>query len=74
MDTYKTIASPCEGVFTEKRSKFIAMAFPVTTLEQIKEHLAGCSECRKEYESFQNTGRLDVLYTSANVLSSKPVA
>ena len=46
MDTYKTIVAPCEGVFTEKRSKFIAMAFPVTTLEQIKEHLA---ECQKRY-------------------------
>ena len=46
MDTYKTIATPCEGVFTEKRSKFIAMAFPVTTLEEIKEHLA---ECQKRY-------------------------
>lgn len=46
MDTYKTITAPCEGVFTEKRSKFIAMAFPVTTLEEIKEHLA---ECQKRY-------------------------
>ena len=46
MDTYKTIASPCEGVFTEKRSKFIAMAFPVTTLGEVKEHLA---ECQKRY-------------------------
>ena len=46
LDTYKTIAAPCEGVFTEKRSKFIAMAFPVTTIEEIKEHLA---ECQKKY-------------------------
>ena len=44
MDTYKTIATPCEGVFTEKRSKFIAMAFPVTTLDEIKEHLAVCQK------------------------------
>ena len=36
------------------------------TAQQIKEHLAGCGECRKEYESFQNTGRLDVLDTTAN--------
>ena len=40
MDTFKTIVAPCEGVFTEKRSKFIAMAFPVTTLDEIKEHLS----------------------------------
>ena len=46
MDTFKTIVAPCEGVFTEKRSKFIAMAFPVTTLDEIKEHLA---ECQKKY-------------------------
>ena len=44
MDTYKTIVAPCEGIFTEKRSKFIAMAFPVTTLEEIKEHLAVCQK------------------------------
>lgn len=44
MDTYKTIVAPCEGVFTEKRSKFIAMAFPVTTIDEIKEHLAVCQK------------------------------
>ena len=44
MDTYKTIVAPCEGIFTEKRSKFIAMAFPVTTLDEIKEHLAVCQK------------------------------
>ena len=31
------------------------------TALQIKEHLSECPECQKEYESFQNTGRLDVL-------------
>ena len=39
MDTYKTITSLAEGIYTEKRSKFIAMALPVRTLEEIKEHL-----------------------------------
>ena len=39
MDTYKTIASLAEGIYTEKRSKFIAMALPVRTLDEIKEHL-----------------------------------
>ncbi len=38
-DTYKTITAPVEGIYTEKRSKFIAIALPVTTLEQAKEHL-----------------------------------
>lgn len=35
-DTYKTILEPSEGIFTEKRSKFIALAFPVRTLDEIK--------------------------------------
>ncbi len=39
MDTYKTITAPAEGLYTEKRSKFIAMALPVRTLDEIKEHL-----------------------------------
>jgi hypothetical protein len=36
------------------------------TAQQIKEHLAACGECRKEYESFQDTGRLDLLDTPVN--------
>ena len=39
LDTYKTIAALAEGIYTEKRSKFIAMALPVRTLDEIKEHL-----------------------------------
>lgn len=39
MDTYKTITTLAEGIYTEKRSKFIAMALPVRTLDEIKEHL-----------------------------------
>ena len=38
-DTYKTISSQAEGIYTEKRSKFIAIAIPVRSLEEIKEHL-----------------------------------
>lgn len=38
-DTYKTIADVSEGLHTEKRSKFIAVALPVKTVEEIKEHL-----------------------------------
>ncbi len=36
-DTYKTITSPSSGQYTEKRSKFLAFAFPVTTVEEVKE-------------------------------------
>lgn len=35
-DTYKTIAAPAEGTYTEKRSKFLAFAFPVSTVEEVK--------------------------------------
>lgn len=38
-DTYKTIIGVAEGVYTEKRSKFIAIAIPVHTVEEIKQHL-----------------------------------
>lgn len=38
-DTYKTIAAPSEGIYTEKRSKFIATALPVRTVEEVKAHL-----------------------------------
>ena len=38
-DTYKTIATLSEGIYTEKRSKFIAIALPVRTVEEVKAHL-----------------------------------
>lgn len=38
-DTYKTITEKSEGIYTEKRSKFIAIALPVRTHEEIKTHL-----------------------------------
>lgn len=45
-DTYKTIAGPAEGIYREKGSKFIALAFPVESEAQIKEKLA---EIQKQY-------------------------
>ena len=38
-DTYRTITALSEGINTEKRSKFIAIALPVRTLEEVKQHL-----------------------------------
>ena len=39
-DTYKTISSPSEEIlFKEKNSKFFGYAFPVTSEEEIKNHL-----------------------------------
>ena len=38
-DTYKTIIGVAEGIYTEKRSKFIAIPIPLHTVEEIKQHL-----------------------------------
>ena len=38
-DTYKTIAAPAEGIYTEKRSKFIATALPVRTVADVKAYV-----------------------------------
>lgn len=38
-DTYHTISELSEAVYTEKRSKFIAIALPVRTVDEIKEYL-----------------------------------
>ena len=36
LDCYKTIKEPAEGYYTEKRSRFIAYAIPVKTVEEVK--------------------------------------
>lgn len=38
-DTFRTIIAATEAHYTEKRSKFLAFAHPVTTVEQVKELL-----------------------------------
>jgi uncharacterized YigZ family protein len=38
-DCYKTIAAPSEGTYSEKRSRFLAFAFPVATVEEAKERI-----------------------------------
>ena len=43
-DSYKTIAARSEGIYTEKRSKFIAMAIPVRTLDEVKVHLTAINK------------------------------
>lgn len=48
-DTYKTILKPSEEVlFKEKGSKFFGYAFPVTSEEEIKEHL---ENLKKQYHT-----------------------
>lgn len=38
-DTYKTIVRLAEGTYSEKRSKFLAFAIPVRSLDEVKEYL-----------------------------------
>ena len=45
-DTYKTIAASSQAVYTEKRSKFLAFALPVRSVEEIKAQL---EKYQKEY-------------------------
>lgn len=45
-DLYHTIEAPSEAIFTEKRSKFLAFAYPVTTVDEVKERVA---ELNKKY-------------------------
>lgn len=45
-DTYQTIAAPSEGIYKEKGSKFMAFAYPVHSVDEVKVHL---EHLRKEY-------------------------
>ena len=40
-DEYKTISATSEGYYTEKRSKFLAFAHHVETVDQVKDIIAG---------------------------------
>lgn len=46
MDSYKTIKQISEGTYSEKRSKFLAFAVPVTSVEEVKQKVA---EYQKKY-------------------------
>lgn len=45
-DTYKTIAEKSEGLYKEKGSKFIALAYPVSSEDEVKDIL---TDLRKQY-------------------------
>lgn len=45
-DTYKTISSESKGLFKDRGSRFISIAVPVKTTEEVKQKL---EELRKEY-------------------------
>ena len=40
MDLYKTIKEKAEGTYSEKRSKFLAFAIPVSTVDEVKQLVA----------------------------------
>lgn len=46
MDLYKTIKEKAEGTYSEKRSKFLAFAIPVSTVDEVKLFVA---EYQKKY-------------------------
>jgi uncharacterized YigZ family protein len=45
-DVYRTLAAPAEGLFKDRGSRFIAKAYPVETVEEIRRIL---ESLRKEY-------------------------
>jgi putative IMPACT (imprinted ancient) family translation regulator len=45
-DQYKTIESPSRGLFKDKGSRFLAFAFPVPTVEDVRPLI---DEIRKEH-------------------------
>ena len=45
-DTYRSIESPSEGLFKDNGSRFIALAYPVESEQEVKEHV---SALKKEY-------------------------
>ncbi len=46
MDLYRTIKEKAEGTYSEKRSKFLAFAIPVSTTDEVKQLVA---EYQKKY-------------------------
>ena len=46
MDSYRTIKSLSEGTYSEKRSKFLAFAMPVSSVDEVKQLVA---EYQKKY-------------------------
>ena len=46
MDSYRTIKTLSEGIYSEKRSKFLAFAMPVRSVEEVKQAVA---EYQKKY-------------------------
>ena len=46
IDTYRSIAGPSEGLFKDNGSRFIALAYPVETEDEVRDIVASL---KKEY-------------------------
>ena len=57
-DEFKTIATTSEGYYTEKRSKFLAFAHPVSTVDEVKDIVA---QYRKKYYDARHVCYADIL-------------
>ena len=50
-DSYKTVSSLSQGIYKEKGSRFVALAYPVNSEDEIKDQL---TKWRKEYHDAQH--------------------
>lgn len=66
-DIYKTIAKPSEGFFKEKGSKFIALAVPISTEEEVKQQLL---RIRKDHHGARHHCYAYVIGTSNSIFRS----
>ena len=55
-DTYRTLASPCEGLFKAKGSKHFGYGFPIASESEVKVHL----------ERFEHGGNPTALHRNRN--------
>jgi uncharacterized YigZ family protein len=62
--SFKTIKSPSEGLYKEKGSKFIALAMPVTNLEEVEQNL---DIVRKKYHDARHHCYAYILNAAADV-------
>jgi len=62
--SFKTIKSPAEGLYKEKGSKFIALAIPVTNLEEVEQNL---DIIRKKYHDARHHCYAYILNAAADV-------
>jgi uncharacterized YigZ family protein len=63
-DTYKTIKSPSEGIFREKGSRFIGLATPVTSVDDVREII---DTYRKKYHDARHHSYAYIIGTDQSI-------